>query len=129
MFKILHQWVLPLSLLFVFEIMNGYFFSRHHFFKHYKLIYFIWGKNTNKISINVWIIYFFKYFLSLKIRNTFWLSFLIKSFTNEINPLIYNIIIYTSISTDFTFWFLFCFLFFYILLEYTLWHCLSFYWA
>ena len=40
MFKILHQFV-PLSSL---QIMKGYFFSRHNFFKHHKLVYFIRGK-------------------------------------------------------------------------------------
>ena len=61
----------PSLLLSVFEIKNGYFLPGIIFSKHNKLIYFVRWKNTKKMFINIIIIYFFKYFFNLKIRNTF----------------------------------------------------------
>ena len=73
------------------------------FFKHNKLIYFIRGENTKKILINAFIIYFFKYFFSLKIRYTPWHILLVKPFTNQFNPSIYKMIVHTCIHHRFNF--------------------------
>ena len=102
MFKIFHQRVPLPPLLPVFEIMTGYFFYRYHFFKQNKLLYLITGKNTKKIFLNIFVIYFLKYFSVSKLEISFDI-FLFKSFTSQFNPFLYNIIIYTSIKYCFYF--------------------------
>ena len=70
MFKILHQWVPPSSLLSVFEIINGYFLPGIFFWNIMNSVVLSEGKYAKKVFIDVFIIYFFKCFFDLKIANT-----------------------------------------------------------
>ena len=72
MLSMLHQCVHPLLELSVFAMINRYFpFFRNHQLMIDRFIHMILRKSTNKIIINVTIIYIFKCFFNLDITDTF----------------------------------------------------------
>ena len=100
MFKIFHRCVPLSSLLSILEIMNGYFFPGIFFSNITNLFILLEGKTPGK--------FWFKSSLFISL-NTFSVSkldiacdiVLVKSFTNQINPFIYKVIINASVKHSF----------------------------